>query len=182
MVGDPGQVSTRARTWTLPSQLFKAANCPPQLNLFPSFSPHTPDCFPFGGIVARLPPKHIDQKSSCLPPNDFFHHQPQKVDAPRTTTSCFLSSANWYISNNAPAGVEHRVETPGFKNQSAFRPGVANREPVSGESVLQTRKRSERSVAPPRVCGCQKATKHAQSVESDNRSALWEVFPDFGFG
>ncbi|KAL0475320.1 hypothetical protein QR685DRAFT_568128 [Neurospora intermedia] len=79
------------------------------------------------------------------------------------------------FSNNAPAGVEHRVETPGFKNQPAFRPGVANREPVSGESVLQTRKRSERSVAPLRVCGCQQATKHAQSVESDNRSALWEL-------
>ncbi|KAK3495541.1 hypothetical protein B0T13DRAFT_297166 [Neurospora crassa] len=28
---------------------------------------------------------------------------------------------------------------PVSKNQSAFRPGVANREPVSGESVLQTR-------------------------------------------
>ncbi|ESA44316.1 hypothetical protein NCU16450 [Neurospora crassa OR74A] len=74
------------------------------------------------------------------------------------------------------------LKHPISKNQSAFRPGVANREPVSGESVLQTRKCSERPVAPLRVCGCQKATKHAQSVESDNRSALWEVFPDPGFG
>ncbi|KAK3355284.1 hypothetical protein B0H65DRAFT_42206 [Neurospora tetraspora] len=135
------------------TQLFKS---PPQLHHFLSFLFFfsfliPPTAFPSGVSSSAFHQSTSTKKSSsCLPPNDFsiINLKTRCAQDDHIMFPQFRQPAHF---RNAPAGVEHRVETP----QPAFRPGVANREPVSGESVSQTRKRFERPVAPPRVCGCQ---------------------------